>query len=73
MDLDLDRRCQGARDRKVDATVLDRRSEISSGFKRRAFGHRHEEIARCAAIFEQHLPRCNNCALLGISMTSVIS
>ena len=51
VDLDLDRRCRGRPDRKVDATILDRRTEISTGFRRRALGHRHEVIAICAAIF----------------------
>ena len=60
VDLDLDGRCRGRPDRKVDAPILDRRPEISTGFRRRALGHRHEVIAICAAIFEQHLPRCNN-------------
>ena len=33
VDLDLDRRCRGRPDRKVDATIPDRRAEISTGFR----------------------------------------
>jgi hypothetical protein len=71
MDLDLDRRCRGGPDRKVDTPVPDRRSEIRSRPRRRAVGH-HE----VAAIVEQRLPLaawCGNGALLGISFQGVFA
>jgi hypothetical protein len=39
VDLELDRRCRGRPDRKVDAAILDRRSQVSMRL-RRAVSHR---------------------------------
>jgi hypothetical protein len=56
VDLDLDRRCRGRPDRKVDTSVPDRRSEIRSRLRRRILGHRHEVTSICAMVGERRLP-----------------